>query len=237
MSEPGDAKQRIEELERQLAAAETELHGRRASRYSTDARLNRLLGDPVVLATFPHLILVLSRELRILYVNRAEAGMDPADFIGVDCLASMHADDRERYRAVCEEAWRTNQPATIEVRSVNGTWWDSRLVPVRDAGEVVFMLVSSTDVTQRKAQEQTLRERESSARLSLLASGVGTWTWWLRTDELYWDEALCSIFGVEPKNAPRSRQEYLDLIHPEDRAEAAETIRRYVETGVYDGMA
>ncbi|HEY0469647.1 MAG TPA: ATP-binding protein, partial [Polyangiaceae bacterium] len=86
-------------------------------------------------------------------------------------------------------------------------------------------------------QEQTLRERESSARLSLLASGVGTWTWWLRRDELYWDEALCGIFGVQPQNAPRKREEYLALVHPEDRAEAAETILRYVETGVYKGMA
>jgi len=237
LSELSDAQRRIRALEQQLAEVELRFNERAANRYSTDPRLNRLLGDPLVLATFPHLILVLSRELKILYVNRAEAGQDPADFIGTDCLASIFADDRERYRGVFEESWRSGVPASIEVRSIADSWWDSRLVPVRDAGEVVFMLVSSTDVTQRKAQEQALRERESSARLSLLASGVGTWTWWLRRDELYWDEALCGIFGVEPKNAPRSREEYLALIHPEDRAEAAETIERYVKTGVYDGMA
>jgi PAS domain S-box-containing protein len=237
LSELRDPKQRIQQLERQLAEAQAELERRDANRYSTDARLNRLLGDPLVLATFPHMILVLSRELRILYVNRAEAGLDPADFIGTDCLASMHGEDQERYRAAFEEAWEQGKPTSIEVRSFNGSWWDSRLVPVRDAGEVAFMLVSSTDVTLRKAQEQALRDRESSTRLSLLSSGVGTWTWWLRKDELYWDEALCTIFGVEPRNAPRSRQEYLELVHPEDRQEAAETIARYVATGVYDGMA
>lgn len=237
MSELQDAQQRIQVLERRLAELEAESHERRATRHSSNPQLNRLLGDPLVLATFPHLIIVLSRELRILYVNRAEGGQNEADFIGADCLVSVHADDRERYRAVFEESWRSGQPSSIELRSVIETWWDSRLVPVRDAGEVVFMLVSSTDVTQRKAQEQTLRERESSARLSLLASGVGTWTWWLRRDELYWDEALCGIFGVEPKDAPRGRDEYLELVHPEDRDEAAETIARYVETGIYDGMA
>lgn len=233
MDELRDAKQRIQELERQLS----ERDGRKSNQYSLDPRLNRLLGDPLVLATFPHLILVLSAELRILYVNRAEAGMDAADFIGVDCLASMHPEDRDRYRATFEHAWRAGEPATIEVRSFNNTWWDSRLVPVRDDGEVVFMLVSSTDVTQRKAQEQALRDRESSTRLSLLASGVGTWTWWLQKDELYWDDALCGIFGVAPGDAPRGREEYLALVHPEDRAEALETIERYVKTGVYEGMA
>lgn len=238
LSELHDAQRKIQVLERKLAEFEAQLHERRATtRHSTDPRLNRLLGDPVVLATFPHLILVLSRDLRILYVNRAEEGMNPADFIGAECLISIHPTDREHYRRVFEESWHSGEPASIELRSINDVWWDSRLVPVRDEGEVVFMLVSSTDVTQRKIQEQALRERESSTRLSLLASGVGTWTWWLRTNELYWDEALCGIFGVEPKNAPRSREEYLELVHPEDRAEAIETIARYVETGVYDGMA
>src|SRR6478609_5007221 len=99
-----DAQRKIQLLERKLAEVEAQLEGRQGTRHSTDPRLNRLLGDPVVLATFPHLILVLSRELRILYVNRAEPGLNPADFIGVDCLAAMHPEDRERYRAVCEEA-------------------------------------------------------------------------------------------------------------------------------------
>jgi len=237
LSELHDAERKIQVLERRLVELEAQLQERRATRHSTDPRLNRLLGDPVVLATFPHLIIVLSPERRILYVNRAEAGQNAADFIGADCLASIHPDDRERYRSTFEESFRSGQPASIELRSINEVWWDSRLVPIRDAGEIVFMLVSSTDVSQRKAQEQALRERESSARLSLLSSGVGTWTWWLGRNELFWDDALCAIFGVEPKNAPRSREEYLELIHPEDRTEAIETIARYVQTGVYDGMA
>lgn len=237
LSELHDAERQIRGLEQKLAEIEAQLQDRGAADHSTDPRLNRLLGDPLVLATFPHLILVLSRELRILYVNRAENGLDPAEFIGADCMVSIHTDDRERYRQVFAECWRSGEPASVELRSINGVWWDSRLVPIRDAGEIVFMLVSSTDVTQRKAQEQALREREASTRLSLLASGVGTWTWWLRSNELFWDEALCQIFGVEPQNAPRSREEYLQLVHPEDRAEALETIERYVETGVYDGMA
>lgn len=237
MSDLRDASERIHELERRLAELETELADRQMARYSQDPRLNRLLGDPLVLATFPHLILVLSRDLRILYVNRAEAGLVAADFIGTDCLASVHPEDRERYRDVFEHSWQSGEPARIELRSFNDFWWDSRLVPVLDGGEVAFMLVSSTDATQRKAQEQALRDRESSARLSLLASGVGTWAWSLRTDELNWDETLCRIFGIEPQNAPKSRAEYLSFIHPEDRAEAVEVIDRSVRTGVYEDTA
>lgn len=237
MSELDEAKNKIQQLERRLAELELELGERPQGRYSTDVRLNRLLGDPMVLATLPHTILVLNRELSILYVNRTEAGRKPSDVVGTNALASIQPEYRERFRAACEEAWQQGVTTSVEIRAGSGSWWEARLVPVRDAAEVVFILVSSTEVTQRKAQEQALRDQESSTRLSLLSSGVGTWTWWLRKDELYWDEALCKIFGVEPRNAPRSRDEYLSLVHPEDRAEAQETIARYVATGVYDGMA
>jgi len=237
LSELRDAQRTVSVTERKPAASEAQAEQRRVTRHSTDPRLHRLLGDPLVLATFPHLIIVLSRERKILYFNRAEGSQDAADAIGVDCLEFVHAEDREHYRSVFEEAWRSGEPRNLELRGIDGNWWDSRLVPVQEASEVVFMLVSSTDANQRKAHEQVLRERESSARLSLLASGVGTWTWWPQRDELYWDDALCAIFGVEPKAAPRRREEYLELVHPEDRAEAAETIARYVRTGVYDGMA
>src|SRR4051812_40887225 len=156
LSELHDAERKIQGLERRLADLEAQLQDRRTARHSTNPRLNRLLGDPLVLATFPHLILVLSRELEILYVNRAEGGQNAADFIGTDCLVSVHKDDRERYRSLFEGCWQSGQPTSIEIRSVADSWWDSRLVPIRDAGEVVFMLVSSTDVTQRKVQEQAL---------------------------------------------------------------------------------
>ncbi|HET7541358.1 MAG TPA: ATP-binding protein [Polyangiaceae bacterium] len=237
MSELREVPRTIHALERKPSEGERQSGEQRGTRYATDPRLERLLGDPLVLSTFPHLIIVLSRELKILYFNRAEAGEPGADVIGADCLEFVHREDRENYRSVFEQAWRSAEPASLELRGIDDRWWDSRLVPVQEAGEVVFMLVSSTDANQRKAQEQALRERESSLRLSLLASGVGTWTWWPQRDELYWDEALCSIFGVEPKAAPRKREEYLELVHPEDRAEAAETIARYVRTGVYEGMA
>jgi PAS domain S-box-containing protein len=237
LSELREVQRKAQALERKPLEGEAQSGETRVARYSTDPRLQRLLGDPLVLEKLPHLIIVLGCERRILYFNRAEANREGAGVIGTDCLEFVHPEYRENYRAVFEEAWRSGEPGGLELRAIDDNWWDSRLVPVHEAGEVVFMLVSSTDANQRKAQEQVLRERESSVRLSLLASGVGTWTWWPRRDELFWDEALCAIFGVEPKSAPRTREEYLELVHPEDRAEAADTIARYVQTGVYDGMA
>ena len=54
------------------------------SRYAGDARLDRLLGDPLVLENFPHVISVLDRERRILYLNRTVPGRSPSEFIGTD---------------------------------------------------------------------------------------------------------------------------------------------------------
>ena len=199
MSELGDAKRRIGELERQVAALEAQPEDGRASRYSTDPRLNRLLGDPLVLARFRRCPRPGSERAYLVRQPR-RTRLNAADFIGTDCLASMHPDDRERYRAVFEKVGSvTSRPSSrfVHQRLLVGF----TLGAGAGRRNVVFMLVSSTDVSLQKEQEQALRERETSARLSLLASGVGTWTYWPAKDELYWDTALCEIFGVEPRSA------------------------------------
>jgi len=233
-SEVDAATARIRELEREVA----ELKRLVAPPLRTgDATLQRLLGDPLVLDNLPHVISVLDRNLRITYINRSVPGLEPAEFIGRVALELMLPEDQERYRAAFESAWQNQAPTSVELRTLAHAWWESRFVPVLDDGEVVFMLSTATDISHRKAQEQALRESESRARLSLLASGVGTWTWSPSTDELIWDDALCEIFGVAPDRRPRGLDEYLALVHPEDRQEVAELVTRYVKSGVYDGMA
>ncbi|MGC4088092.1 MAG: PAS domain-containing protein [Polyangiaceae bacterium] len=231
----GSEAARIRELERELEQLKQQLAAG-SNRYAGDPRLGRLLGDPLVLENFPHVISVLDRERRILYLNRTVPGRSVGEFIGTDSVAVVAPDERERYVAAFEQAWRSAQPSSAEFRTLT-RWFEARFVPMSENGEVVFMLSTATDITRHKAQEQALRESEGRARLSLLASGVGTWTWSPLTDELFWDDALCEIFGVAPEKRPRGRDEYLALVHPEDRGEAAAIIARYVRDGVYEGMA
>ena len=58
--------------------------------------------------------------------------------------------------------------------------------------------------------------------LALSSAEMGTWDWDLPTGVLWWDERMHALFGMAPGVFKGSYQDFLGLIHEEDR----ERIRR-----------
>ncbi|TMH91819.1 MAG: PAS domain S-box protein, partial [Betaproteobacteria bacterium] len=74
------------------------------------------------------------------------------------------------------------------------------------------------DVTERKKAQQALAESEAALhRAQLLAKLAHVIT---QPDGSFerWSDTLPQLIGVEPAQMPRSTREWLDLLHPEDRA-------------------
>lgn len=57
-------------------------------------------------------------------------------------------------------------------------------------------------------------------------SGIGSWDWDTRTNELQWSEQLCRVFGVDPDPAPITYEEFLARVHPDDREQVTATVQR-----------
>jgi two-component system sporulation sensor kinase A len=57
-------------------------------------------------------------------------------------------------------------------------------------------------------------------------SGIGSWEWDIRTNELHWSEQLCRVYGVEPDPTPIRYEDFLARVHPDDRAAVSETVQR-----------
>lgn len=98
---------------------------------------------------------------------------------------------------------------------------DFAIAPVKDeAGRVLYLIPSGTDITDRKRTENALRESEQSFALATAAAEVGLWSLDLATNELSWSDLHKSMWGYEPS----SRELYLDdwsaRIHPDDLAYA-----------------
>ena len=227
---------RIEELEKDNA----ELQRRLAeieppSERPEQEAVRRLLRERVVLENIPDIVCVMDLDHRILYLNRTVPGRRVEDLLGGCALDFIEKHDRPEYLASCERAWSTGIPQSIEVRTLSGLWWETRLIPIKsDAG--TLLLGTSADVTQRKRSEAALRESESQLRHAIEASGMGTWTWDHRTDEHLWDSTLCGIFGIRSDQVPSGHDEYLGFVHPEDRDDVSASIARYLETGAYSDL-
>ncbi|MBZ5540712.1 MAG: PAS domain-containing protein [Acidobacteriia bacterium] len=136
----------------------------------------------------------------------------------------VHPDDRERAILEEERSRRTGQPFLIEYRIIAG---DGRIVWFRDeamllpGGEVgsqspIFYGILY-DITDRKKTEEALRESESRLRLALEAAHLGMWEVRLETNTLFWNDLQCAFYGLEPKDAPRTLEEFFPHVHPDDR--------------------
>ena len=196
------------------------------------ATLNALLGSHTLLEALPEIISIKDRQHRILYMNHGPPGVSIANIIGTNALSYVVPDQLERYQEVFERAWTTGEPQKLVVSTVDDRQLESTFVPLKQGGQVAFMLGTNVDVTDRLRAEAAMRESERRLRHAIAASGMGTWE--LKRGRITWDQALCKIFGVGPEGAPARVEDFLAMVHPDDRAAVTRTVARHRETGVYD---
>ena len=87
----------------------------------------------------------------------------------------------------------------------------------------------STDITEWKRIEQTLRTHEQQLGLALNSAEVGTWNWDLHTDQIYWSSQVDRFLGLSDGARPRTQNDWLALVCREDRESMARTMRQAMD--------
>jgi PAS domain S-box-containing protein len=87
----------------------------------------------------------------------------------------------------------------------------------------------STDITERKRLERTLRTHEQQLRLALTSAEVGTWNWNLQTDQIYWSSQVDGFLDLSDGARPRTKNEWLALVYRDDRESIARTMRQAMD--------
>src|SRR6185369_10250319 len=113
-----------------------------------------------------------------------------------------------------------------------------RKVPLRDEhGRILKWYGSSMDIEDYKRAEEQLRRgaEELQRSESYLAEGqrlahMGSWALEAAGFD-YWSPELFRIHGLDPGGKAPTVEEYLGLVHPEDREFVAETIQKILAGG------
>ncbi|MFT4253542.1 MAG: PAS domain-containing protein [Caulobacter sp.] len=84
------------------------------------------------------------------------------------------------------------------------------------------------DITDRKSAARRLESQEETLRLAIEAADVGTWDLDIRNDVLTWSDRCYAMFGVAP-GTPVVREDFHTNLHPSDRAEVREALRRTLD--------
>ena len=129
-------------------------------------------------------------------------------------------------RLIEETLWRKDGTALPALCSI---------APFRnEGGTVAGAVVTVVDVTEQRAAEAALAEREEQLRLAVEAANLGTWSLDVATGEMIGSAGCKQNLGLLP-DAHLTYQSLLSMIHPDDRAgmEAA-MIRSFEGNGGYE---
>jgi PAS domain S-box-containing protein len=151
----------------------------------------------------------------------------------------VHPEDSERRRGAHRAAMSTGDPFEVEfrLRRDDGGWrWVlERGLPVFASGACSGLAAACLDVTERRRAEQELLRSREDLRLALAAGNMGTWVWDRRTGNVSRDHNLQRLYGLDSDPTGGSFDQWITLVHPDDRARLLEEVdRALAEGGTYE---
>ncbi|MEW5860860.1 MAG: PAS domain S-box protein, partial [Cyanobacteriota bacterium] len=128
----------------------------------------------------------------------------------------------------------TNTPEYHSIESAlkadgKPSWIDSNKVPLHDGEEnVVGILGTFEDITERKTAEEELRKSRERFDLAVQGSKDGLWDWDIATNETYLSPRWKKMLGYEEHELPNQIEEWEKRLHPDDRDRAIATVQAYL---------
>jgi two-component system cell cycle sensor histidine kinase/response regulator CckA len=92
-------------------------------------------------------------------------------------------------------------------------------------------LVVAQDITERERAVKTLRASEERTRFALQNANVGIWDMDYTTGVLRWSDVLEHQYGLQPGTFGGTFQDFIERIHPDDRASVLESIGNPKKSG------
>jgi PAS domain S-box-containing protein len=235
---PDEAQQTLHELRVHQIELEMQNEELRRTQYELEASRERYF-DLYGLAPVGYF--TLSEQGLILEANLKAAemlGMKRSALVKVPLSRFILPEDQDIYYR-CRKQLSATGGQDCELRLIrNGGaqfWVRLEAAAAEDSeGNPVYRAVMS-DITERKQAEEALRRSESNLTEAQRITHIGSWEWDNVGDTAHWSPETFRIFGVAPGALEGHRHNFLDFIHPEDRARVDQALSDAVNgTKEYD---
>jgi len=171
--------------------------------------------------------------------NYRVQSFDPRDGLPrfEELFQRIHPDDQPKLRELMETLIRDKIEVETDYRIIHpgGAVRDihSTCHPVLGAsGDLIEVIGTVIDITERKSAEQTLRQSEAYLAEAQRLSQTGSWAWNPNPnkDIRYWSEECYRVLGFDPAGPLPRFEEFFQKIHPNDQAASRERF----ETAIRD---
>lgn len=181
----------------------------------------------------PDYIMLLNEKLEVIYINRPMSELSAEEVLGTSILTYIPDEYHKQVLTSCRQALKEGNTNTFESRyfvagGELGTF-ESRVGPVRKGENIVSLVISIRDITERKAAEAELVKSEE--RYSLVIEGVndGIWDRNLITGEIYYSPRWKEILGYRDDEIQDQHEEFEKRVHPDDYANVMKDINDHFE--------
>ncbi len=141
-------------------------------------------------------------------------GYGDEKFFNAETVANIRRNDaRVLERGEVVRAEETN---TVPVTGKTNTFLSTKIPLIGEDGGIYALCGISTDITDRKISEESLRDSEKRLHLALDAAHMGVWEYDFTTHKLYWSPEIYLHLNVQLKENETIKECLLRVIHPED---------------------
>ncbi len=151
--------ERIRDLEKEVSALNEELSSIKASENNWRTLVENA----------PGIIIITDREGVVQYINRTISGLSQDDVVGKNVNSFQEAEYRDQTRRVLDRIFEGGKRGTFQLKGIgpdaSTAWYEVNYGPLIRDGEVVNATFITTDITERKQVEESLRESEQKYRL------------------------------------------------------------------------
>ena len=191
----------------------------------------------------PQPSMILDAQYNIIGINRSMAelsDMEKQDCIGKKCWEVFHAFGTLRPPDHCPlaRAVESRKPRSSEMQMrTSDAWSIASCSPIYDtAGQIKFIIHTTTDISEQKNAEFASLERECRLTSILEGANVATWEWDVQAGNLTLSPKMYTLLGLDPQQANiRTLQDWMELKHPSDALDSKDQLERHLkgETDFY----
>ncbi|HSB00894.1 MAG TPA: PAS domain S-box protein [Anaerolineales bacterium] len=206
-------------------------------RKQAEARINDLLAfNEKILNHSPVGILTYKLTGECVYANENAAAIvgTRVETLQAQNFHTLAAWKKSGLYDLVQKAITTQAPVTSDLHHVStfgkDVWITVHCVTFKSKGED-HVLLSISDITERKRAEEALRESENRLILALSGAQMSVWEWNLQTNQILWSPEIFEITGVKENSFGSTFESFTHLIHRDDIAHVMAAAQKAMTEG------
>jgi two-component system sensor histidine kinase UhpB len=190
----------------------------------------------------PDSIYVKDTQSRFIITNRAELSLIGAkseeETIGKTVNFYLDGKSAEQHMHNDRKLLETgtaliNQEEYVVNKNGDVKWLLTTRVPLQeDDNRVIGLVGISRDITDRKNIEESLRLSNERFNIVSKATNDAIWDWDLTNENMFWNDAMFSLFGYNPTEITKSSTWWEEHIHPADRERVVSKVAKHIQNGI-----